>query len=175
MENVKKEVNGMDEVSVFVKNYKLTQRAKFLYENGFCDNGVQVESISSDFLDVTHADGFKGFSVFIDLDGNLYVSKPETDEQDNAYSYKIYKIVNTSESDFNDLVKIIKKENKLNPFNILKIVTIVLMFLGVFVFLLDFVTNCINYGFFVGIAQSSLTMLFCGILVGITALLFKRK
>lgn len=165
--------NGMC-VAEYLERYNVTKKAEFLYKNGFCGEPQQVPSIDSTFRDVTHKDGFKGFNVYMGADNNIYIAKAEA-EEGNIYSYAITFIKNISDEEFNSLLKIEQETKKFNVVSIFKWVTLIISLVGFALTILSIVTDVVaGSGFVIALIASSLTLLFSGMLAGISGLLFKK-
>lgn len=161
-------------VSEFIERNNLTKKAKLLYKNGFCSEPKQVSKVDSSYRDVTFNNGFNGFTVYLGVDMNLYLAKPET-ENGNIYSYYLTKLENITDEQYQNLLTIKEEGKKLNLVSIFKWVSLAISIIGFALTILSIVTDMQNGAdFIIAIISSSLTLLFSGMLAGITGLLFKK-
>ncbi len=175
MENNTNEVVKKEEVNVteFLNNHKLTDKAKFLYKNGFHNETFQEGKMDA-YKDVTHNDGFKNFSVYTKGD-SLFIAKPETDEEDNIISYNVIELAKVTDEELNNLIEINAKEDKTSLSFILKIAFLVLSVIGSAFAILYAIRAIIAMGFLDGLAYASANLLTIACALGICALLFKKK
>lgn len=166
--------NDENEVSSFLNNHKLTRKAQFLHENGFSNNPVQLETLDG-YTDVTHEDGFKGFSVYT-KEGKLYIAKPETDDEDRIFSYNVIQVATTTDEQVRELRRIKDEESKFSLFKIFRIITLIvscLAFVGIVVLFITFIISG------AGVVESLVSLLelilITGISFGVTALLFRKR
>lgn len=128
-------------ITDIIKNKELTNKAKFLFINGFTGEPTQVEKIDDTFVDVTYGKGFKGMIV-LENGSKLYVAKPES-EEDNVYLYNLYELEDVSETNYIKLQEIVKSE-KPNFAKILGIVILVASLILVLFSLIEIITSAIN-------------------------------
>ncbi|MFI3252053.1 MAG: hypothetical protein R3Y60_02815 [bacterium] len=169
---VKNEEQSIDD---YLNSYNLTQKAKFMYKNGFVGNVFQMENLSG-YNDVTYEKGFSGFTVLSNEEGDLFLALPETDEEENIFAYNVTPINKVTEEQYQSLLKISETVNKANVFNVLKISALVIFAAGL-VFTLLITTLYLSGGLSLMDALSYISpqILTIGVGLGVFALLFKKK
>lgn len=176
-EAVKEEAkdNNISDAKVFIVNYNLTNKAKFLLKNGFVAEEFQVEKLDG-MIDVSHNDGFKGYGVYTNTKGELFVAKPETDEEENIFSYNVTKLANTTDEEYKQLIKISNKTSKGSIHNIFKIAALCMSIFGTIGFIFLIIIMFISGGTIADIIVGSLELaLPLATAFGVTAILFKKK
>lgn len=160
-------------VSDIIKTKELTDKAKFLYKNGFFEEPTRVEKIDDSYVDVTYKDGFKGLIV-LEKQNKLFLAKAEAEEQ-NIYSYQLFELTDVTDTQYTKLQEIVESD-KFNLRKLFGLVGLILSGIMMISFLFIIITLIIaDSGF--DYVVSMITTVLPTILVStlLSVMLFREK
>lgn len=118
MEQLSKE-DKLVEALANIMNQKLTKKAILLYRQGIYEKSI-VDKFDLDlYEDVTYNNGYHGYQVLLDEEGNLFFAKElNVEEGETTYGYEVISFPNVSDEEYHKLCHFYR------PFPILKVILI---------------------------------------------------